>query len=348
MLVEAGRLGYGSAGRSAGLVLPEPGPSFREISKLHGLRAARHVFQSWRRAALDLAAHLRRLHIRCGLTPFDLVHAGRRDDGPRLEREFKARHEAGLEARWLVPAAARGVTALDATPAIRSPSGYWIDPYRACLGFAAAARARRAKLFEHTTITRVRVGPKQVEVSADGAVVQASTAVITTGGATTLFAPLRRHFKRREAYLVLTEPLGAATRKQLGKEEIVIRDMSTPRHLVRQTGDGRLLVVGGDQAEVAPRRRDDVRVQRTGQLMYELLTMYPAISGLQPEWGWEVAYALTRDGLPYIGAHRNYPRHLFGLGAGESVAGAFLAARLLARAACGRPEKGDEVFGWTR
>ena len=35
----------------------------------------------------------------------------------------------------------------------------------------------------------------------------------------------------------------------------------------------------------------------------------------------------------YIGPHRNYPRHLFALGgAGDSVTGAFLAARILVRA----------------
>jgi hypothetical protein len=51
----------------------------------------------------------------------------------------------------------------------------------------------------------------------------------------------------------------------------------------------------------------------------------------------------------YIGPHRNYPRHLFALGSsGDTLAGAFLAARVLARAARGNPDKADEVFGWTR
>jgi hypothetical protein len=49
----------------------------------------------------------------------------------------------------------------------------------------------------------------------------------------------------------------------------------------------------------------------------------------------------------YIGPHRNYPRHLFALG-GDSLSGAFLAARVLARAASGEPDKYDEDFGWTR
>src|SRR5436190_7341446 len=67
VVIEADRVGRGSAGRSAGLLLPEPGPSFRDIEQLHGLRAARGAFESWRRASLDAAALLRRLNIKCGL-----------------------------------------------------------------------------------------------------------------------------------------------------------------------------------------------------------------------------------------------------------------------------------------
>jgi glycine/D-amino acid oxidase-like deaminating enzyme len=53
--------------------------------------------------------------------------------------------------------------------------------------------------------------------------------------------------------------------------------------------------------------------------------------------------------MMYIGAHRNYPHHLFALGGNSrSVTGSFLAGRILARAAAGAPVKGDEVFGWTR
>ena len=51
----------------------------------------------------------------------------------------------------------------------------------------------------------------------------------------------------------------------------------------------------------------------------------------------------------YIGAHRNFPHHLFALGGGAvSVTGAFVAARLLLRAVQGTPEPADEVFSWTR
>src|SRR5688500_6839659 len=71
IVVEADRIGQGSAGRSAGLLLPEPGPAFRDIVKAHGLRAARRVFEAWGRGASDGAAVLRRLKVTGGVDTFE-------------------------------------------------------------------------------------------------------------------------------------------------------------------------------------------------------------------------------------------------------------------------------------
>ena len=121
------------------------------------------------------------------------------------------------------------------------------------------------------------------------------------------------------------------------------------RSRLRWTPDDRLLLGGGDQPEQPVRSRDAVVVQRTGDLMYGLLTMYPAIAGLRPAYGWHASYGETADRLMYVGAHRNFPRHLFALGgAPESATGAFVAARILLRAIQGGTEKGDELFGWAR
>jgi glycine/D-amino acid oxidase-like deaminating enzyme len=90
-------------------------------------------------------------------------------------------------------------------------------------------------------------------------------------------------------------------------------------------------------------------VQRTGQLMYELSTLYPDISGVLPSRGWAFPFLLTSDGLPVAGPHRNYPRHLFAYAEhGLSVTGAFLASRLLLRHHLGKAGRDDEVFGFPR
>jgi glycine/D-amino acid oxidase-like deaminating enzyme len=330
-------------------VLPEPGPSFRDLVQLHGVRTTRQIFEGWRRASLDAAALLKRLGVRCSLEPRAHVIVGSAGDERPLRRELDARTAAGLDAAWLTAKQVRPLTALDASSGVKLRDAFSLDPYRAALGLAAAAVKRKAVLFERSRVTKVHVGRSSVEVTLDGGLVRAATVIITTGTATAEFKPLRRHFKPRETYLVLTEPVLSAMRKQLGAPGVTLRDLRSPHHRLAWTRDGRILVGGADQDAVPDRTRDAVLVQRTGQLMYELLTMYPAISGLQPEYGWDVPYGQTADGVMYIGPHRNYPRHLFALGGGsDSITGAFLSARLLVRALGRSSEKADAAFGWTR
>jgi glycine/D-amino acid oxidase-like deaminating enzyme len=83
--------------------------------------------------------------------------------------------------------------------------------------------------------------------------------------------------------------------------------------------------------------------------MYELSTLYPDVSGIQPAYGWAADYASTGDGLPRIGPHRNYPHHLFVFGdASHSVTGAYLASRVLLRHHFDEMDPADDVFGFKR
>jgi glycine/D-amino acid oxidase-like deaminating enzyme len=113
--------------------------------------------------------------------------------------------------------------------------------------------------------------------------------------------------------------------------------------------DERLLISGADAGSGPAALRDKLLVQRTGQLMYELSTMYPEISGIQPAYGWDAAYARTGDGLPYIGPHRNFPHHLFAFGdASHSMTGAYLASRNLLRQYLDEADAADAAFGFLR
>jgi glycine/D-amino acid oxidase-like deaminating enzyme len=349
IVLEAGRIGQGSAGRSAGLLLPEPGPAFRDIEQAHGLRSARVAFDSWRRASLEGAKLLRRLNIKCGLEPVIPLIVAARDDEKTLRREFDARAKARVDGTWLTSKLVGKLTVPDAPAVIRMRDAFTLDPYRACLGLSAAAASRGAVIFERSRVKKVKFARRHVDVIAEGGTVRASTIIVTTGTASLEFRQLRRHFKRRESYLVLTESVPAAIRKQIGTRDTTFRDTREPHRRVRWTFDDRILIAGATQDETPERKRSAVLVQRTGQLMYELLTMFPVISGLMPEYGWELISGETADGLPYIGPHRNYPRHLFALGGGgDSITGAFLAARILLRALQDASEKDDAVWGFTR
>ena len=350
VLLEAAQIGRGSTGGATGWISEDPGVPFADLEKLIGLRGARRTWQAWRRASLDLAALLRRLDVKCHLETHPAVTvATTPDQVARLTREQKARRGAGLDATLLNGRAIASEVGLDAGAGLRAKDGALFDPYRACLGLAAAAAERGATLFERSPVKKVTFNRKTAEVFTPDGSIRANRVVVATGFPTPLYKSLVRHFWLRRTFLALTEPVPAKIRQQLGRRAAVLRDSAQPPHVIRWVGDDRLLVTGAD-AETPPSRLADKMVnQRTGQWMYELSTLYPDISGVQPAYGWAADYALTANGLPCIGPHRNFPHHLFAFGdASHSVTGAYLASRMVLRQHFEEMDPGDEVFGFHR
>jgi glycine/D-amino acid oxidase-like deaminating enzyme len=351
VLLERDRIGRGATAYSSGWISDDPGVPFDALEKAIGLRAARRAAQSWRRAALDFSALLRRLDIKCHLEPRkSITVATTVEQAARLKRDLKSRRAAGLDAPFLAPRVVKAEAALDSQGALRGNDGATIDPYRACIGLAAAAASKGADLFEQSEVRRITFTRKHADVVAAGGTIRTRRVVVATAMPTpTLFRSLARHFWFHTAFFTSTEMIPARVRQQLGRRASVVRDLATPSHVVRWLGEDRVLINGADTGRVADRLRERTILQRTGQLMYELSTLYPEISGIQPEYGWAADYARTDDGLPYIGAHRNFPHHLFAFGdASHGVTGAYLASRILVRQCSGEMDPADEAFGFHR
>lgn len=350
VVLEHNRVGAGATAGSAGVIRHDPDASFRDAVARHGLRASRHLWQGFRRAGLDFVASLRRAGVRAGINSQDLLWftRGSADHLRLIQREYQARREAGVETSWLNARAVSAAAAIDASGAIRSKADV-LDPYRASLGLAAYASAKGAAIYERSTARRIRVRRKHVEITTDGGTIAADAVLIASGSLIDDLRALRRHFAPCLSYAVVTGRLSAAVRRQVGRRATALRDQHTPPHLLRWLGDDRVLFAGAAQKPIAPRLREKAIVPNAHELMYELSTVYPAISGVPPEWAWDVVSYGSPDGLPVIGPHRNFPRHLFALGfAQHGPAAAWLAARILLRAYVGEPAKGDELFGFAR
>jgi len=349
-VIEADRIGQGGTASCPGLLRLEPAVPFIELKAAYGLRAARHLWQSFRRAGLDMAATIRRLRIRCELVPDAALRAGLGDgDEAWLRREMAAMRAAGVEGSWLTPARLRQETGLLGAGAIRSAGDAFIDPYRAALGLAAEAARRRALVFERTAVTRVRTLRKGVEVVTDGGLVRADTVIVASNYPPAPFKPLRRHFSPMHAFCVLTPPAPSFVRREFGRSHAIVIDQDEPPHILRRTSDERVLFLGADQPALPARAQEHALVRRTGQLMYELSKLYPAIAGTKPEYAWIVPVSMSADGFLCAGPHRNFPRHLFAFGSGHNgVASAHLASRVLLRQYFGVADKGDEMFGFPR
>jgi glycine/D-amino acid oxidase-like deaminating enzyme len=353
VLLEAERLGGGSTAGSLGAILPEPDASFLSVEATLGRGVARNAWKESRRAALDLAAALRKLPAKRELAPSDLVLASRTpDEVAELRREQAVRKKAGLDAPVLPARAIERELGTDAEMAFRSRGGFVFDPVRAALAMARAAAGAGARVFERSPVTRTRFNRKAATVVLERGRIETELVFVATGEPGRLFSQLRRHVRRLEGYAVATAPLTAEMRRQAGRREAVVCEPGEDPRWLRWLPQDRALFAGMPGKPLSarqPRQRERRRVQRAGELMYEFSVRYPAISGLPADWAWDFPVVATPDGLPWIGPHRNYPFHFFALAFGwHGDALAWWAARAALRALRGQSRKEDDTFGFAR
>ncbi len=350
ILLEADRLADAGTAAGLGCVIPDAGPSFTGLHDALGLRATKTAWRLARTSARDLAAAIKRLGIRCDAAPAPFVtDAAYADRTADLRREQSARKAAGFAAPWLKGAELDTLLASEALGAIRVDGATTLDPVRAALGFAKAAEAAGARIFESSPVRRTRFDRQRAEVVLADAKIVTSGVFVATGSPGRLFTQLRRHVREQDAFVVVTDPLETAMKRQTGRRQAVVTEVSEAPHWLRWLKGDRAMFAGAAGPVVPARQLDRVLIQKTGQLMYELSLRHPVISGLPADAGWPLRVVSTADGLPWIGAHRNFPFHFFALALGwHGETFAWHAARAALRHFTGAAAKEDGVFGFGR
>jgi glycine/D-amino acid oxidase-like deaminating enzyme len=349
VLVESARIGRGSTAASTALLMQEPDTDFTKLSERYGPARARRIWSCSRDAVRALRRTLAALDTPT-LEALPSVYFTRDPAKvPALKREVAARERAGLAARWLDSAKLRHAAGIDAEGAILTAGNAQVDPYRACLAVARGAAAHGAALFEHSTVRKIDGTRRGVTIKLAGGTITADWAVIATGYATPAFKPLAARFTMMNTYVIATPRIPAAVRRRMGLGDVMMWDTAHPYHYLRWTPDHRLLFGGMDRPQLPRAIRPAALRRRASGLTAELIDLYPSLAGITPEYSWEGLFAMTPDGLPYVGTHRRYPRQLFALGyGGNGMTLGFLAAQSLVRIAQGTANRDDELFGFGR
>jgi glycine/D-amino acid oxidase-like deaminating enzyme len=278
-----------------------------------------------------------------------VYYATNAEAAERLRREFRLRSRSGFEADWLGPGDLRRLTGIAGRGAIQTRGSAQVDPYRACVGVLRAAAVEGAQVFERSEVRRIHGGPESVRLSTATGTVEARRVVIATGYATPQFRPLAGRFRMYRTYVLATEPMRAAQRRELGLTDVMVWDTERPYHYARWGPEHRLLLGGGDR-RVRPgqhRRRQFGSASRELRDYFE--TRLPALATVKTEFAWEGLFAMTPDSLPYVGPHQRYPGHWFALGyGGNGMTFGFLAARLLLERWQGVNSRDQALFAFDR
>jgi glycine/D-amino acid oxidase-like deaminating enzyme len=350
LVLEADRIGRGSTAASTALIMQEPDVDFGRMSIRYGHARTRRIWQQSRRSLQGLVALLRGGRVDADLEALPSVYwTGDRAVASDLRREVSRRRRAGIHATWLSSTALRRATGIQGAAGIMTRGNAQLDPYKACLGVALRAGKAGARVFEHSPVKRVTGGRTCVRLALDAGEIVADWAIVATGFATPEFKPLAGRFRMTNTYVIATPPIADATRRRMGLHRVMLWDTDDPYHYARWTPDRRLILGGEDELRTRVRDRRAALKQHARSLISHLVSLYPTLEGIEPEYAWEGLFATTPDGLPYIGTHRRYPRQLFALGyGGNGMTFGYMAAEILRRYVLGRETEADRFYGFGR
>jgi glycine/D-amino acid oxidase-like deaminating enzyme len=117
---------------------------------------------------------------------------------------------------------------------------------------------------------------------------------------------------------------------------------------VRSTVDGRIAAGGEDVDFVDAAKRDELLARKTKTLEKKIRKMFP-----QLKWklatAWTGTFAESRDGLPYIGPHKDFPGAQFALGyGGNGITFATLASAIITDLISGTKNSDANLFRFGR
>ena len=349
-VVDAALVGRGSTAASSALLLREPDMGLGDLSRRYGSKKARRIWQLSAQAVGEFVTTVRRLDIDCDLVDEDSVYYTLDAEAVEpLRAELRRRVKAGFSEEWLTPGALRRLTGISGRAAILTRGNAQFNPYKACIGLVRAAAHSGAHIFERSRATRIESGRDGVRIVTPRGTIGAAQVIIATGYATPQFKPLAGRFRLHRTFVLATKPVSRRQRSELGLGRMMLWDTERPYHYARWTADNRLLL-GGEDLPVVPGRGPGAAFKKGTRALRDYFeSLLPALADVGIDTAWDGLFAMTPDGLPYIGPHARYPRHLFALGyGGNGMTFGFLAAQLLLERWRGVDSADHELFAFNR
>jgi glycine/D-amino acid oxidase-like deaminating enzyme len=345
VVVDRRDVGSGSSSASTAMLQYEIDTPLHKLIPMVGEEIAVGSYRACQDAIKGIGRLSRSIRSQCGFTDKQSLYLGRRRGDVRfLQKEFETRIRHGFDARWLDRDTLRTEFDVDLPAAILTKDAAEISAYRLAHDLLATAVRKGAEVFDHVEIEKTVPHAAGVTLTTDtGSTIEAAHIVYCTGYESQAMLP-ETVVKLKSTFALVTEPL-----KQLPRimDKTLAWDTATPYLYLRTTDDNRILIGGEDEPFKNAQLRDVLIERKAKKLEKSLHTLLPQLDFVT-DFTWAGTFGETKDGLPYIGAHPDYPHSFFALGfGGNGITFSWMAANYIRDALLGKavPELGWYRFG---
>ena len=272
-----------------------------------------------------------------------------------IKDECKARQAIGIYCDLFTPETHESEFSFDYKAGIYSHYGAaTIDPLKFTRDLITHQVKQGLNVFEHTNIIDFDLSPSKVILTTeDGYTITASKVIMCTGYETIEKFNLVDDLILTRTFTVATKPVSSF---EGWKEKCIIRDDKDPYTYLRTTGDDRI-IIGGKDMKISKlddqmatlEDRHPLSLQAYHQLTKRARHMFPNISDIQGDCWFNGFFAETKDSLPLMGPHPDYPGAYFVLGYGSNgILYSTIGAKLIAQHYKGLNPRDLDLYSFTR
>jgi glycine/D-amino acid oxidase-like deaminating enzyme len=222
------------------------------------------------------------------------------------------------------------------------PNGGHVHPMKLVRALKAAAEKAGAQVYENTTVANVEEGREHLLHTSGGHTIKARSLVLATNAFTSRLGFFCNSILPVHEYVAVTEPLSEQQLIEIGWHmRFPFSDSRTEVFYLGVTQDRRIHIGGGSPSYFFNGGVSDASdaTLHFGQLQRELVRIYPKLSGVKFDTGWDGVVDWSMDESPSVGCTGRHNNIFYGLGySGHGVNLTSIFGRIIADLEAGREE----------
>ena len=314
VLVDRREIGNGSTSATTSMLQYEIDVPLFELSKMIGKKGAEKSYWACYDSIDDLQKIAKEVKSDCGFKKKQsLYFAAFKKDVDDLKKEFEARKSAKFPVKWLSEEEIKKQFKIENTfGGIVSEQGGSIDAFCLAHDILHFNHKKGSQIFDKTDIIKFDYKKNGVTATTEyGNTIKAKKVIFCNGFESTEI------IKDKFVNLLSTYAIVGEQHEKSHKElnDLLVWNTAEPYIYMRTTDDNRILIGGEDEEFVDAQKRDSLLLDKEKKLVKKLDKYLPE-NNFRTDFVWAGTFGETKDGLPYIGEHPNFPSAYFVLGFG--------------------------------
>ena len=345
-IIDRRHVGMGSTVASTALLQYEIDTPMHELAEMVGLDRAYIAYELCRKAIYDLGKIYMKVKSdsQFAFKP-SFQYASFKNHIQPHYKEFELRKQLGFDVQWLDGSDIQRMFGMKAGGGILSADGAEVDAFAFTNDILYYLNRRGVEVYDQTTISEIKPHSNGVELKTYGGHrIRCKKLVMACGYESQNYIPFTV-CKLHSTYAIVSE---MNEHNNHWYKDAMIWETSHPYTYMRTTFDHRILAGGADDEWYDPKKRDRVLPQKAKLLHKRFKKLFPRID-FATDFMWAGTFAVTKDGLPFIGTIRQKPNTYFALGfGGNGITFSMVAAEILRDQLCGKKNEYAEIFQFNR